>query len=86
MDVLVGRESLLDIVDCGHRHTVEEAVVGKIEAIDVPILRCHSHEPLPAIGDRRSDEGRDRARRADRLERSRLHRQCGRPAQSDCAS
>jgi hypothetical protein len=34
MDVLVGREGLLDIVDCGHRHSV----VGKIEAIEVPIV------------------------------------------------
>jgi hypothetical protein len=44
MDVLVGREGLLDIVDCGHRHSV----VGKIEAIEVPILRRQSASRIRA--------------------------------------
>ena len=38
MDSFAGREGCGDILDLGHRHAVERAVVGEIEAIEVAIL------------------------------------------------
>ena len=48
MDILARRESCRDIFDLGHRHAVEQAVVGEIEAVKVSILRRDRHELLAA--------------------------------------
>ncbi len=38
MDVLVGRERLLDILYCGDRYAVELLVIGTIEGIEMSIF------------------------------------------------
>ena len=48
MDLRAGRKDNGNILDPGHRHAVEEAVGGKIEAIELSIFRCHRHELLAA--------------------------------------
>ena len=45
-----GEKGYGDILDPGHRHAVEQAVVGEIEAIEVPIFRRDRHELLAALG------------------------------------
>src|SRR5215469_11492493 len=50
MDGLAGLESCRDILDLGHRHLVELAIVGAIEAIKVSVLRGDNHELLAASG------------------------------------
>ena len=48
MDGLAGRKGCGDILDLGHRHAVEQAVGGEIEAIEVSIFRRDRHELLAA--------------------------------------
>ena len=48
MDGLTGRESCGDILDAGHRHAVQLAVGGEIEAIEVAIFGRDHHELLAA--------------------------------------
>jgi hypothetical protein len=45
--------AFLNILNCGHWHAVEPVVVGKVEAIKMPVLGRDQHELLTA---RRSNE------------------------------
>ena len=57
MDVVSpGENDFGDILDPGHRHTVEQAVGGEIEAIEVAIFRRDRHELLAAL--RLNQDGR----------------------------